>query len=184
MFLKNIKNRHFWPRIRTLVGAPPFAFLSPQDDSVLRAAGIQRNRTHMSALSTTLPNYSEFGPHGQFVDNHDRHYKIVSRSNNTDATSDGVGAHLILPFVGLKSGDSLLVDVRVKKRNRSTKLAVISGSNNTISKESLVFPARGARLQVVPHKRLTNAATLHFDVSGVFPRSTQGNVARLQCKVL
>jgi hypothetical protein len=132
-FLKLINKRQYWPRIRTLVGAPPFSFLRPEDEGVLRASGIARGRVHMATTESTATSYNEFGQ-GHFEDGVGRLYRVIMKQNPRANE---------LPWVGLASGVRVVADVRIRKRTTANRVAILKGSNGTISQASLVFPRIG-----------------------------------------
>ena len=67
-FLRIAGSRRVWPRLKTLIGNPPYSFLRPEDEGVLRASGICRGRARMAHTDPTATGYSEFGK-GHYVDN-------------------------------------------------------------------------------------------------------------------
>lgn len=83
LFLLACARRQFWPRIRTLVGAPPFCFLKPSDNFVLNASGIAPSRANMShATENVISSASEVGG-GHATDEHGRVYLIIRTDNDT-----------------------------------------------------------------------------------------------------
>ena len=137
LFLRAIRNRHFLPRIRTLVGSPPFSFLRPEDDTILRAAGITYGRAHMAHPELMTTNYSEFGK-GHFEDGAGRLYRIIGRKQRTDT----------LPYDSLTSGETIVFDVRIPKRTTKSKVSIIQKRDNMAAMLSLTFPRPGETLQV------------------------------------
>ena len=181
LFLKRARSRSFWPRIRTCVGAPPFGFLRPEDDQVLRAAGIERNRVHMSA-DTSVPNSVEFGRTGQFSDVQERDYKLLA--TDAEAAEPFARRAAPLPFVNLAEGSRVIADVRLKKRTQKAKLEILRGVNTSVSKSALTFPARGSRIEIEPSKLLSSVVgSLSLRVQNVIPRGSSSSVARLICIV-
>jgi len=81
VFMVAARSMAFWPRMKWLVGVPPFAFLLPQDDGILRAGGIGKRRRHMSVATSRKVAYP-FSPSNTlgksfFVDELNRSYKIL-----------------------------------------------------------------------------------------------------------
>lgn len=182
VFLERIKSRLFWPRIRTCVGAPPFAFLRPEDDGVLRAAGIERHRKHMSNESN-VPNANEFGRTGQFTDDAGRDYKLLLSEAELALSAESRNAKT-LPFVGLVQGTRVVADVRVKRRTQKAKLDILRGVDTSVRKSALTFPARGTQVQIEPSRLLGNVVGIvQLRVQNVIPRNASSGVARLICTI-
>lgn len=137
LFLRAVRNRHFWPRIRSLVGSPPFSFLKNEDDGVLRAAGITHKRAHMAHAQTTATSYSEFG-RGHYEDGAGRLYRIVARRERRET----------LPYDSLTAGETVVFDVRIPKRTNKTKASIISKKQDVAAMISLTFPRAGEILNV------------------------------------
>ena len=136
-FLRIIGDRRYWPRLRTLIGSPPYSFLLPEDEGVLRASGIRRGRVHMAAADVTATSYAEFGK-GHYEDAAGRLYRVVARDAPPAASSK-----MLLPWIGLASGVRIVADVRVQKRAIQTKLAIAKGRSGPAAQASLVFPRVG-----------------------------------------
>ena len=77
-FLKLINDRRYWPRLRSLVGSPPYVFLRPGDDGLLNASGIHRQRMHIASSETRMSSASDFG-FGHFRDAQQRLYRVVAK---------------------------------------------------------------------------------------------------------
>ena len=144
-FLRIIGDRHFWPRLRSLVGSPPYSFLRPEDEGVLRAAGICRGRAKMAHVEPTATGYSEFGK-GHYEDAVGRLYRMITKEqpNAND-----------LPWIGLATGVRVVADVRVKKQSTAIKSAIAKGQRGAIAQAALVFPRVGdtLTLRLVPALR-------------------------------
>lgn len=188
LFLHLVRDRSFWPRIRTLVGSPPFPFLRPQDDAILRPAGITRGRSHMADLEGDISSYLSFGS-AQFVDDAMRDFKVVDKRQGYRqgtpfgrSTSDRRAQEL--PFVGLSSGDGVVLEVRLKKRSISSKID-IARRLGKIGRESVEFPRTGSTLRLQPSKRLFHVVSRDFTVrvGSVYAKSANSSVARLVCVV-
>lgn len=177
VFLRRAKNRRFWPRVRTLVGSPPFSFLRQEDTGVLRAGGIDHRRVNMTHSAPTLPSAREFGA-AQFEDERERDWKFVSTSASVASTADR--AAMRLPFVNLTPGDKVVADVRVKTRTRAAKIEILRGRHAGVSKETLTFPGLGRTVRLVPVRALRGIGEVGVRVDGVTPK---GSVARIYCVV-
>lgn len=100
LFLKFCTNPAFWPRIRTLVGPPPFTFLRAEDDGAVRAGGISKGRVRL-ANPGGVP---AFVPH--FTDAEGRSFQaLVSKDERTK-----------LAFVALAEGAETVVAVKLRRR--------------------------------------------------------------------
>ena len=185
-FLQMIKNTKFWPRIRTLIGSPPFSFLRDQDDALLRPAGIARKRSHMATLDGDISSYASFGS-AQFLDESTREFKVVDRSLTNRGMDSGFSASSrraqMLPFIGLNAGDTVIVEVRLKKRSIKKKIEIAQGRSD-VARSAVVFPRAGSIISLTPSKRLRAViSNINLRVASVHPRSADANVARLICKV-
>ena len=138
-FLQTIQRREFWPRIRTLFGAPPFSFLRPEDDGVLRAAGISAKRTHMAHDEATATNYSEFGE-GHFTDHAGRLYKVIAKKRAHSRAE--------LPWKGLRASGRVVLDVRIAKMPQAKKVRIARGEEGPLALAGLVFPRVGDVLRL------------------------------------
>ena len=77
LFLQLCKTRSFLPRIRTLIGAPPFCFLKECDNYILNATGIAHGRVNMSVRGiNVISSSAEIGV-GHFIDARGRTYKVI-----------------------------------------------------------------------------------------------------------
>jgi hypothetical protein len=185
-FLSMIRNRRFLPRIRTLVGSPPFTFLNQEDDTVVRAAGITRGRSHMATVDGDISSYTSFGS-AQYVDGTTRDFKVIGKhSGGRGAASDvhtPARRQQYLPFVDLNSGDVVVLEVRLKKRSLQKKIEIAQGKGD-VDRAAVAFPRVGAVINLQPTKRLRAITSdLNVHVRSVQPRAVSSNVARLLCSV-
>lgn len=141
-FLKLISDRRFWPRLRSLIGSPPYVFLRPGDDGLLNASGINRHRHHIASSETRMSCASDFG-FGHFRDAQQRLYRIVAKKRPTAS----------VPWLGLGAGERVVVDVKLKHSTRDIKDAVLRG--RTAQREQLVFPRVGDLLSLTLVRQLT-----------------------------
>ena len=184
LFLRKVKNTSFWPRVRTLVGSPPFSFLKQEDNEVLRAGGINCNRSNMAHSVASTPSSTEFGT-AQFEDAHERDFKVVfSSESSVAAGNSGEGTESQnLPFVGLAPGSVVVMDVRLRRRTISSKTDIIRGASS-ISKKALVFPRAGEHVHMVPTRNLKRVADeMTITVTTVAGKASR-SVARLVCKIV
>ena len=145
VFLALVRRTEAWPRIRTLVGSPPFSFLKPEDDGVLRAAGITRGRVHMASSSQGGPSSSnDFGV-PQYTDDGDRDIKFVASGD-----VELVDQNASLPFKNLTAGRLVMADVRLKRRRTIEKQRILRNGSDA-EKKSLKFPGPGSRVVLHPN---------------------------------
>lgn len=182
VFLEMAKNQRFWPRIKTLVGSPPFYFLYEQDDGVLRASGITRGRVHMASQRGQISSYASFGS-AQFVDSKNRDYKVISNANDVQSASIFLRRTLNLPFVNLNTGDRLIMEVRLKKRSKKRKLDILN-NRDELDSDSVLFPRPNSKLTLIPSTSIRSfVSVIVVLINSVQLRSTDSNVARLVCQV-
>ena len=129
LFLELYRDRRFWPRIKPLVGSPPFSFLRPEEAQMLNAGAIRsdrRNMAHDDANSTSSA--SEIGE-GHFVDGSGRKIRIVDRSDRTSG---------VLPFARLGKGVRLVLDLKIPRMANATRLAI--AKKRTSGMDKISFP--------------------------------------------
>jgi hypothetical protein len=141
LFLELIRDRRVWPRLRSLVGLPPYSFLRPEDEGVLRATGIAGKRVNMAHSEVAATNYNEFTAAAHLEDMAGRVYRVIAkeRANKTE-----------LPWRGLR-GLRVVADVRVQKTSLKRKLGIARGDKGVAAQAGLTFPRPGdtLRLKVV-----------------------------------
>ena len=126
-----IRDVRFWPRVKALFGNPPYTFLLPQDDGLLRAGGICRNRANLAAIDSSVSKATDFGM-GHFYDDHERVYRVIA--NKASRTE--------LPWRGLVAHTKVVVDVRLKHMTHKAKMEILSGPV-AAAKAALMFPRPG-----------------------------------------
>ncbi len=132
-FQQIIADRRYWPRIKSLIGNPPFSFLLPEDEILLRAGGICRNRAHLSAQDSSISKAPDFGD-GHFHDDAERTYRVINHDVK-DAS---------LPWQNLNVQKQVVVDVRLKRYSHKVKVAIFRGTDAHAGKQaSLMFPRPG-----------------------------------------
>ena len=171
VFLRFIKRQSFWPRIRSLVGSPPFSFLLQEDEGLLRAGGISRNRVNMSksAITTSVEGF-------HFADDFERSYSIVQVGD--------VGKHdrmgMRLPFIALQPGDRVIVDVKIRKRRIAERAQLLREGK----RHMLTFPSSGDSVDLTPNIKLGSIAEPHtIEIRSVTPSDTSRMLARVVCNV-
>jgi hypothetical protein len=142
-FLQTTRSRASWPRLKSLFGAPPYAFLTSRDESILNATGISRSRSHMAYEDSKIANYSQFGI-GQLTDEHDREYRVV------DPTVD---ENDILPSALASTHNTTRVQliVRVQKRSKQERIRRMRDAN---LKKTISFPSPGEVIVLKETKNL------------------------------
>ena len=176
-FLRVAGDRKFWPRLRSLVGAPPYSFLRPEDEGMLRASGICKGRVNMAHSEPTATNYGEFGK-GHYEDAAGRLYRMIAKENASREE---------LPWAGLAPGVRIVADVRVQRRSAAVKSAIAKGEHGTAAMASLVFPRVGdtLALRLVPSLRGSgdDGGTMRAHVSLGRQKAPASPVARLVLRV-
>ena len=180
LFMKIVATPRYWPRLRTLIGVPPYDFLRPEDEGLLAASGIRRHRVHIAREHAHLgASSSNFGP-GHFLDEDQRTYKVVDRGLLSND----------LPWRELSGGATIVADVKVKARRMDTKRAVISGvSKKNITARSLTFPRVGETVVMHLAKALSQfdatpeCTEVRARVAVGRPSFVSSNVARIVLRV-
>jgi hypothetical protein len=138
VFLKVSGDMRNWPRLRGLFGAPPYNFLRSEDGQMLRAAGIAAGRSSMSYDDAqAAANYAQFGT-GQLVDTLEREYRVIP----PDAAQSTDPVPWLFDTATL--GVDIVMQVRVKKRDKKRKLAMLRESVD--ARKTLTFPAPNDRI--------------------------------------
>ena len=176
LFLETYTNQNAWPRLRSLFGAPPYAFLRPEDGGFVRAGGIAAGRTHMTDdSSSTTANSSPFGT-AHLVDDHLRQYKILPKS--------APGRDDPLPFNldGMQE-NTLFMSVRVPKRSRTEKIEL---SKDGFKRRAVLFPMVGEVIHMRYNPELRSIwggagedARAKLKVSRVVARNAHSSTAKL-----
>ncbi len=132
-FQQIIADRRYWPRIKSLIGNPPFSFLLPEDEGLLRAGGICKNRANLHTTVSNISKAPDFGD-GHFRDDAERTYRVI----NHDLKD------VSLPWQNIGVQKQLLVDVRLKMYSQKTKVEIFRGTDDSKgNKASLMFPRPG-----------------------------------------
>ena len=132
-FQQIVSDRRYWPRIKSLIGNPPFSFLLPEDEGLLRAGGICKNRANLHTTVSNISKAPDFGE-GHFRDDAERTYRIINHDLK-DAS---------LPWQNISTQQQLVVDVRLKMYSHKTKVQIFRGTDGAKgNKASLMFPRPG-----------------------------------------
>lgn len=139
VFMTVVCREEAYPRVRTLFGAPPYAFLRSEDSGMLRAAGFASSRRNVTYDGFHIANYSQFGaPH--LTDTYDRQYRISQEKDDEGAQVAFMALH--------RGGDQkVTLIVRIKKRSRSVRAVML---RDVAGKVALSFPLAGELLRMRP----------------------------------
>ena len=175
-FQQLVADQRYWPRIKSLVGNPPFSFLLPEDESLLRAGGICRNRAHLSAQHSSISKASDFGD-GHFQDDAERTYRIINHDMKD----------VSLPWQNLRLQKQLLVDVRLKRYSQKTQVAIFRGTLGGVENQAaLMFPRPGEQveLHLSRHLESTGPYSITVRVDAGRQKIKYSPIARLIVTVL
>ena len=175
-FQQIIADRRYWPRIKTLIGNPPFSFLLPEDEGLLRAGGICRNRTNLTAHDSNISKAADFGD-GHFTDDAERTYRVINHDRK-DPT---------LPWQNLQVNKQLVVDVRLKRFTQQAKMAIFRGTHAAVHNQAaLMFPRPGETvvLHLSRHLESTGPYSITVRVDAGRQKIKFSPIARLIVTVL
>ena len=185
-----VRDQRYWPRIKSLFGSPPFSFLLPEDEGLLRAGGICRNRAHLAAIDSSVSKASDFGA-GHFYDHFERLYRVVANPASKTA----------VPWRGISEQTKIVMDVRLKQYTHKAKMDILRGEART-EQVALMFPRPGEKvrlhlssvLEEAPRqsssdstsgaKNEEDGTSLLVQVVSGFQKAKQSPVARLVMLVL
>ena len=175
VFIKIAGQMRNWPRLRALFGAPPYNFLKSEDSNMLRAAGIASGRSSMSYEdSQSAANYTQFGA-GQLMDLEEREYRVVP--------SEFIRPTDPAPWLlDVAPGREILLQVRVKKRDRKRKIELLRDSD---ARKTLTFPRAGDKIALslttsmlsIQRRRNPNVDRTTLIVRRVVPRGESAATA-------
>jgi hypothetical protein len=175
-FQQLVTDQRYWPRIKSLIGNPPFSFLLPEDESLLRAGGICRNRAHLAAQHSSISKASDFGD-GHFQDDAERTYRVINHDMK-DAS---------LPWQNLRIQQQLFVDVRLKRYSQKTKVEIFRGTHGGVENQAaLMFPRPGETvvLHLSRHLESTGPYSITVRVDAGRQKIKFSPIARLIVTVL
>lgn len=180
LFLQFASSAAAWPRLRSLIGAPPYNFLRPEDAGTLSASGFARGRTNMvyEGDGKRVANYSQFGP-GQLVDEHAREYRVAPTSTQS---SDP------LPSAEYFRGSSTtghILHVKVRRHGMQKKRELLRSQQ----RKQLFFPQPGETIvlqETRPLLAVSGARTVgrvSLRVKALWPRSNGASTAAVLVSV-
>ena len=183
LFLELYRDRRFWPRIKTVVGSPPFSFLRPEESQMLNAGAIRHRRSNMAHEEANATSSSAEIGDGHFVDGSGRKLRIVDRSDRSGGT---------LPFGEMEKGVRLVCDLKIPRMSSSSRLEIakkrLSPQSSAFAKIS--FPRINELVRVSPTALVEaelrgTGGGLHpygqieIQVKGVVQRGQQSPVCRM-----
>jgi len=168
-FLTQCRNRHFWPRIRGLVGNPPYAFLRSEDNSAVNPGGIVHGRINLAPVNTCIFNSNQIGQ-GHFSDRVNRCYRIVADDHKHSRE---------IPTIRVRMAKRVVLDVKLP-RMKTVQRASIAKQNNKNLQVVVQFPKVGDVLQLEVNKSL-GGDVLTLTVRSVQQRAQKSPVCRLYC---
>ena len=169
-FQQIIADRRYWPRIKSLIGNPPFSFLLPEDEILLRAGGICRNRAHLTTI-TNISKAPDFGE-GHFHDDAERTYRVINH-DHTDSS---------LPWQNIGLQKQLIMDVRLKRYSHKTKVAIFRGTDTSGAQQaSLMFPrpSESVKLYLVKHLETGGPYSITVKIDSGKQKAKFSPIARL-----
>lgn len=175
-FRQIVSDPRYWPRIRSLIGSPPFTFLLPEDEGLLRAGGICRNRTNLTTRESSISKVPDFTG-GHFYDSADRIYRVINH-DHTDSS---------LPWQNIGLQQQLVVDVRLKMYSYKTKVAIYRGTDTSGARQaSLMFPrpSESVQLYLVKHLETAGPYSITVKVDSGRQKAKFSPIARLLVTVL
>ena len=176
MFIRFWKRRAFWPRIKPLVGTPPFSFLKPGDNHMLNASGIAPGRTNMSHSSDSpILSSSEIGS-GHVSDQHERLYKVLKTDAKLSET---------VVFRRITTPGKVAMDCKLPRMKMSDRATIYKRrSRDPDSLHRIKFPNVGEELTLKLVNALLDTASsaappLRMVVKGVIARDKNSPVCRV-----
>lgn len=175
LFMRLASSASAWPRLRSLIGAPPYNFLRSEDASALSARGFARGRTNMvyEGDYKRIANYSQFGP-GQMVDEHAREYRVAPSST---LPSDPLPS--VKYFLGSSTGH--ILHVKVPRHGVHKKRELMRSDQ----RKQLFFPQPGETIVLQDTKPLLAASgaraagRVSLRVKALWPRSGDASTAAI-----
>lgn len=168
-FLTQCRNRHFWPRIRGLVGSPPYAFLRLEDNLVLNPGGIVQGRTNLAPVDTSIFNANQIGQ-GHFSDRADRSYKIVTDDHKESRE---------IPTIRVRQAKRVVLDVKLPRMKTAQRVSIAKQTNKSLH-AAIQFPKVGDVLQLETNQSL-GGEVFTVTVRSVEQRAQKSPVCRLYC---
>lgn len=177
VFLAFTRSPEAWPRLRPLFGAPPYAFLRPEDAGLVRAAGIAPTRVNMAyATAGNTVSYSQFGAE-HLIDSYGREYRLLP--SKAPEPTHGLPCDFLLT----NSDMPVLMNVRVPKRSKQEKRRLFANSS---LRSAVLFPRVGEILEVKTAPSLqkvrgapAKSAASRMRVHRIVARGDRGSTAAL-----
>ncbi len=174
LFLHTATVAAHWPRLKPLVGAPPYQFLRPQDASVLNASGFAKGRANMTYDTPhRIANHHQFG-NGQLIDEHTREYRIAPLDVHSDDLLPGSEY--------LRNAKDVMLHVKVKKHSIEKKRQLLNSS----FKKQLFFPQVGEIIvlressALMSARGLLQASPTVMKVKALWPRGQGASTAAVR----
>lgn len=177
VFMWFLQTRGAVERIRSLFGCPPYHFLLPQDNGLIRAKGVVSSRTNMTYSNLNkAASYSQFGS-AHLVDMQGRDYRVLSDSNHT------IQDRLPFAFDEETRHKPYHMQVRIKKMRLAQKRTLMRDAS---TRGRVTFPRVGDTLQMRYSRELNliwiarteeDAQTLTFRVVAISPRASNSSTA-------
>lgn len=178
IFLEFHRDRRFWPRIKPLVGSPPFSFLRPGETQLLNAGAIRAHRTNMAHDEhNATSSASEIGD-GHFVDASGRKIRIVERGDRAEG---------VAPYERLTPGIKLVCDMKIPRMANSSRLAIAKTrpSKQSVAMGKLCFPKLNGIVRFTPTSAVEAEAHqsgpygIDLQIKGIVQRGSQSPVCRV-----
>ena len=178
LFIQQCRKQSFWPRVRTLVGSPPFSFLLPEDNELLNPGGITANRVNMAlAERASIPSSGEIGS-GHFEDESKRKYRVVAVDRGA---FEGMAV-----FRRLASGRHAVLDLKLARASAKHRVQQLQRNESAEAAAESRFPIAGERVRLKLNRLLRSGqddAAVVVSVKAVKRRSRTSPIARVFCTV-
>ena len=183
VFLEMHRDRRFWPRIKPLVGSPPFSFLKPGESQLLNAGAIRAHRTNMAHdEENATSSASEIGD-GHFVDGSGRKIRIVDRSDRASG---------VAPYERLTAGVKLVCDLKIPRMPNASRLAIAKKrpSKQGVAIGRISFPKVNDTVRFTPTSAVeaedqqSGPYGVDLQIKGIVQRGVQSPVCRVFALVI
>jgi hypothetical protein len=171
VFIQQCRSTAFWPRIRSLIGSPPFSFLLPRDDSILNPGGICLNRAHTAPKEqAAILSSNEIG-RGHFEDKYKRIFIAIA----SDAAQDNA-----LPFRSTVVDSRIVLDMKIPPKPNTLR-SDIRKRGSSSAKKTISFPTPNEvlELELQPDLRGESFAPVSVRVLRCQQRSAASPVVRV-----
>jgi hypothetical protein len=180
-FLRISRDRQYWPRLRGLMGTPPYAFLRPEDEHVIRAAGICAHRVHLAQKHPSITRTGEFA-NGHFQDAAGRMFKIISKGTQA--------VPINTPWSGIAPNQRLVLDMKLRGRRQNQKGPSTTDQRPVANSSTMALPRSGDlfRLFLAPLLRPTTQTNDEYNliikVDCAITKKATARTARIVCTVI